>query len=61
MYLAYSMERVSIVAPLVNSYTVFVSILSPFMARQIESITSRKLAGAALVVAGIFAVSLGKD
>ena len=61
MYLAYSMERVSIVAPLVNSYTVFVSILTPFMAREIESITSRKLAGAALVVAGIFAVSLGKD
>jgi drug/metabolite transporter (DMT)-like permease len=61
MYLAYSMERVSIVAPLVNSYTVFVSILTPFMARHIESITPRKLAGAALVVAGIFAVSLGKD
>jgi drug/metabolite transporter (DMT)-like permease len=61
MYVAYSMERVSIVAPLVNSYTVFVSILAPFMARQIESVTARKLAGAALVVAGIFAVSLGKD
>lgn len=61
MYLAYSMAQVSIVAPLVNSYTVFVSILTPFMARQIESVTSRKLAGAALVVAGIFAVSLGKD
>lgn len=61
MYVAYSMERVSIVAPLVNSYTVFVSILTPFMARQIESVTARKLAGAALVVGGIFAVSLGKD
>ncbi|HEY7220333.1 MAG TPA: DMT family transporter [Candidatus Binatia bacterium] len=61
MYLAYSMERVSIVAPLVNSYTVFVSILTPLMARQIETVTGRKLAGAALVVAGIFAVSLGKD
>lgn len=61
MYLAYSMERVSIVAPLVNSYTVFVSLLTPFMARRIESVTPRKLAGAALVVAGIFAVSLGKD
>jgi drug/metabolite transporter (DMT)-like permease len=61
MYVAYSMERVSIVAPLVNSYTVFVSILTPFMARQIESVTKQKLAGAALVVAGIFAVSLGKD
>jgi len=61
MYVAFSMERVSIVAPLVNSYTVFVSILTPFMARQIESVTGRKLARAALVVVGIFAVSLGKD
>ena len=61
MYLAYSLERVSIVAPLVNSYTVFVSILTPFMARRIETVTAGKLAGAALVVAGIFAVSLGKD
>ncbi len=61
MFVAYSMERVSIVAPLVNSYTVFVALLTPFMARQIESLTPRKLAGAALVVAGIFAVSLGKN
>lgn len=61
MYLAYSMERVSIVAPLINSYTVFVSLLTPVMARDIETVTGRKLAGAALVVAGIFAVSLGKD
>ena len=61
MYVAFSLERVSIVAPSVNSYTVFVSILTPFMARQIESVTGKKLAGAALVVAGIFAVSLGKD
>jgi DME family drug/metabolite transporter len=61
MYVAFSMERVSIVAPLINSYTVFVAILTPFMARQIETITPRKIAGAALVVAGIFAVSFGKD
>ncbi|MGE5218460.1 MAG: EamA family transporter [Chloroflexota bacterium] len=60
MFVAYSMERVSVVAPLVNSYTVFVSILTPFMAKQIESVTPKKLVGAALVVAGIFAVSLGK-
>ncbi len=61
MYMAYSMERVSIVAPLVNSYTVFVSLLTPVMARQIESVSGKKLAGAALVVAGIFAVSLGRN
>ena len=35
--------------------------LTPFMARRIETVTARKLAGATLVVAGIFAVSLGKD
>jgi drug/metabolite transporter (DMT)-like permease len=61
MYIAFSLERVSIVAPLVNSYTVFVAVLTPFMARQIERLTPHKLAGAALVVAGIFAVSLGRD
>jgi len=61
MFVAFSMERVSIVAPLINSYTVFVSLLTPFMAREIESVTGRKLVGAALVVAGIFAVSLGKN
>ena len=39
MYVAFSMERVSIVAPLINSYTVFVSLLTPLMARQIETVT----------------------
>lgn len=61
MYLALSMERVMIVAPLINSYAVFVLLLTPLMARQIESVTPRKIAGAALVVAGIFLVSIGKD
>ena len=61
MYLAFSMERVSVVAPLVNSYTVFVAILTPVMARHIERLTPRKITGAALVVAGIFAVSLGRN
>jgi drug/metabolite transporter (DMT)-like permease len=61
MYLAFSMERVTIVAPLINSYAVFVLLLTPLMARQIESVTPRKIAGAALVVAGIFLVSYGKD
>ena len=61
MYVALSMERVVIVAPLINSYAVFVLLLTPFMARQIESVTAQKIAGAALVVAGIFCVSLGKD
>jgi drug/metabolite transporter (DMT)-like permease len=61
MYIALSMERVTIVAPLINSYAIFVLLLTPFMARQIESVTWRKIAGAGLVVAGIFFVSVGKD
>ncbi len=61
MYLAFSMEKVSIVSPLINSYAVFVLILTPLMARRIESVTWRKIAGAAMVVGGIFLLSLGKE
>jgi drug/metabolite transporter (DMT)-like permease len=61
MFLALSMERVSIIAPLINSYAVFVLMLTPLMARQIETVTWRKVAGAILVVAGIFLISVGKD
>jgi len=61
MYLALSLERVTIVAPLFNSYAVFVLLLTPLMARQIERITVRKVLGAVLVVTGIFLVALGKD
>jgi drug/metabolite transporter (DMT)-like permease len=61
MYLALSMERVSIIGPLVNSYAVFVLLLTPVMARQIEKVTLRKVVGAVLVVAGIFLISVGRD
>ena len=60
MYLAFSMEKVSIVSPLINSYAVFVLILTPLMARRIERVTWRKIAGAAMVAGGIFLLSLGK-
>jgi drug/metabolite transporter, DME family len=61
MYLALSMERVSIVGPLVNSYAVFVLLLAPFVARRIETVTARKTAGVVLVVLGIFLISAGRD
>jgi drug/metabolite transporter (DMT)-like permease len=61
MFLALSMERVAIIAPLINSYAVFVLVLAPLMARQIERVTPRKVAGAVLVVAGIFLISAGRD
>jgi drug/metabolite transporter (DMT)-like permease len=60
MYLALSMERVSIIGPLVNSYAVFVLLLAPLIARRIETVTLWKVTGAALVVAGIFAISAGR-
>ena len=61
MFLAFSMERVSIVAPLINSYAVFVLVLAPLMAKQIEKVTLHKAAGAVLVVAGIFFISAGRN
>jgi drug/metabolite transporter (DMT)-like permease len=60
MYLAFSLEQVSIVAPLINSYVVFVLLLTPLMARRIESISWRTATGAAMVVGGIFLVSAGR-
>jgi drug/metabolite transporter (DMT)-like permease len=47
--------------PLVNSYAVFVLVLAPLLARQIEKVTLRKAAGAVLVVAGIFLISTWKN
>ena len=61
MFLALSMEQVSIIAPLVNSYAVFVLLLAPLIARRIERVTLPKTAGAVLVVAGIFLISTGKN
>ena len=61
MFLAFSMERVSIVAPLINSYAVFVLVLAPLMAKQIEKVTFHKAAGTVLVVAGIFFISAGRN
>ena len=61
MYLAFSMEQVSVVAPLINSYVVFVLLLTPLLARRIERVAPRTVTGAALVVAGIFLVSIGKN
>jgi drug/metabolite transporter (DMT)-like permease len=61
MYLAFSLEQVSVVAPLINSYVVFVLLLTPLMARRIERVTWRMVSGATMVVAGIFLVSIGKS
>src|SRR5919108_323747 len=61
MFVALSIERVSIVAPLINSYAIFVLILTPLMARRIEKVTLRKAAGAGFVIIGIFLISVGRS
>jgi drug/metabolite transporter, DME family len=59
-YMALFMEKVSIVTPLVNTYSVFVLILAPVLARGIERITPRKVAGAFAVACGVVLISIGK-
>ncbi len=61
MFLALSMERVSVVSPIVNSYSVFVLLFTPLMARRIERVTRRKVIGAAGVVAGVILISIGRN
>lgn len=61
MFFALQMERVTIVSPIVNSYSVFVLFLTPLLARKIESVTQRKVLGALGVVTGVFLISIGKD
>ncbi len=60
-YQALNIERVSIVSPIVNSYSVFVLFLAPLIVGKIERITPRKIFAALAVVAGVFLVTLGKD
>jgi DME family drug/metabolite transporter len=61
MFLALHMERVSIVSPIVNSYSVIVLFLAPLIARQIESVTLRKIIGAVVVVTGVVLISTGRN
>lgn len=61
MFFALQMERVSIVTPIINSHSVFVLFLAPFLARRIEIVTLQKVIGAVVVVVGIFLVSAGRN
>jgi uncharacterized membrane protein len=61
MFSALHLERVSIVAPIVNSHMVFIVLLAPLINRGIELVSPRKILGAGLVVLGIFLVSFGRQ
>jgi drug/metabolite transporter (DMT)-like permease len=61
MFLALHMERVAIVAPILNTSSVFVLFLAPLLVRRIEHITAGKVAGVLVVIAGVFLISVGRS
>ncbi|MGH7784964.1 MAG: DMT family transporter [Candidatus Binatia bacterium] len=60
IYTALSMERVSLVSPVVNCSSLFVVPLSLIFLQDVEKLTSRKIAAIALVVVGVFLISWEK-
>lgn len=59
-YTALSMERVSIISPLVNASSVFVLPLSALFLKDVEQLTPRKIAAVMLVIVGVSLISWEK-
>jgi drug/metabolite transporter (DMT)-like permease len=59
-YTALSMERVSLISPLVNCSSLFVLPLSSLFLRDVETLTARKIGATALVILGVFLISWEK-
>jgi len=59
-YTALSMERVSLISPLINGSSLFVLPLSALFLKGVETITSRKIAAIALVIIGVLLISWEK-
>ncbi|HWH80504.1 MAG TPA: DMT family transporter [Candidatus Binatus sp.] len=59
-YTALSMERVSLISPLVNASSVFILPLSALFLKDVEQLTSRKFAAVALVIIGVALISWEK-
>jgi drug/metabolite transporter (DMT)-like permease len=59
-YTALSMERVSLISPLINGSSLFILPLSALLLRDVETITSRKIAAILLVIFGVFLISWEK-
>jgi drug/metabolite transporter (DMT)-like permease len=57
-YTALSLERVSIISPLVNASSLFVLPLAPLLLRDVETLTMRKIGATALVILGVVLISL---
>jgi drug/metabolite transporter (DMT)-like permease len=59
-YTAFSMERVSLISPLVNGSSLFILPLSALFLKDVERLTSRKIGAVILVIVGVFLISWEK-
>jgi drug/metabolite transporter, DME family len=59
-YTALSMERVSLISPLVNGSSLFILPLSVLFLKDVEQLTLRKIAAVVLVIVGVFLISWEK-
>jgi len=59
-YTALSMERVSIISPLVNGSSLFVLPLTAMFLKDVEKLTARKIGATLLVVLGVFLIAWEK-
>jgi uncharacterized membrane protein len=60
IYTALSMERVSLISPLVNASSLFVLPLSLIFLKDVEKLTARKIGAVALVILGVLLISWEK-
>ena len=59
-YTALSMERVSLISPLINGSSLFVLPLSAMFLKDVEKLTGRKIAAVMLVILGVLLISWEK-
>ena len=59
-YTALSMERVSLISPLINGSSLFVLPLSALLLKDVEKLTPRKVGATVLVIIGVFLISWEK-
>jgi DME family drug/metabolite transporter len=59
-YTALSMERVSIISPLINASSLFALPLSALFLKDVEQLTARKIGAVFLVIWGVFLISWEK-
>jgi len=59
-YTALSMERVSLISPLVNGSSLFILPLSALFLKDVEQLTPRKIGAVFLVIVGVFLISWEK-